>query len=100
MQIYESCLGNLYVCEDGYIPETCETCGNSDLYIGSYIKGDVQKLSDIVIQKLDFYGGEHVKEILKLVDQKTKLSEEEKEKIKQNIQEYLFKNIEEIFDWE
>ena len=81
MQIYESCTGNIYIVEDGYSPERCSFCGDTDNYLGSYRKGNVQSISEVLIDLLLEYNEEYVREIFKEISLMEKLNAEQKAEI-------------------
>ena len=81
MQIYESCTGNIYIVEDGYSPERCGFCGDTDNYLGSYRKGNVQSISEVLIDLLLEYNEEYVREIFKEISLMEKLNAEQKAEI-------------------
>ena len=81
MQIYESCTGNIYIVEDGYSPERCGFCGDTDNYLGSYRKGNVQSISEVLTDLLIEYNEEYVKEIFKEISLMEKLNAEQKAEI-------------------
>ena len=61
MQIYESYTGNTYIVEYGYNPGVCGFCGDTDDYLGSYRKGNVQSISEVLIDLLLEYNEEYVR---------------------------------------
>ena len=81
MQIYESCTGNIYIVEDGYNPGVCGFCGDTDNYIGSYRKGNVQSISEVLIDLLLEYNEKYVKEIFKEICEVEKITEKQKKEI-------------------
>ena len=78
MQIYESCTGNIYIVEDGYNPGVCGFCGDTDEYLGSYRKGNVQSISEVLIDLLLEYNEKYVKEIFKEICTEEKITEKQK----------------------
>lgn len=81
MQIYESCTGNIYIAENGYNPGVCGFCGDTDEYLGSYRKGNVQSISEVLTDLLIEYNEEYVKEIFKEISLMEKLNAEQKAEI-------------------
>jgi len=97
MQIYESCTGNIYIVEDGYSPERCGFCGDTDNYLGSYRKGNVQSISEVLIDLLLEYNEEYVREIFKEISLMEKLNAEQKAEINELMVKEFRKRIETIF---
>lgn len=97
MQIYESCTGNIYIVEDGYSPERCSFCGDTDNYLGSYRKGNVQSISEVLIDLLLEYNEEYVREIFKEISLMEKLNAEQKAEINELMVKEFRKRIETIF---
>ena len=97
MQIYESCTGNIYIVEDGYSPERCGFCGDTDEYLGSYRKGNVQSISEVLIDLLLEYNEEYVREIFKEISLMEKLNAEQKAEINELMVKEFRKRIETIF---
>ena len=97
MQIYESCTGNIYIVEDGYSPERCGFCGDTDNYLGSYRKGNVQSISEVLIDLLLEYNEEYVREIFKEISLMEKLNAEQKAEINELMAKEFRKRIETIF---
>lgn len=81
MQIYESCTGNIYIVEDGYSPERCGFCGDTDNYLGSYRKGNLKSIGETLVDLLLEYNEEYVKEIFKEISLMEKLNAEQKAEI-------------------
>jgi len=78
MQIYESCTGNIYIAEDGYSPERCGFCGDTDNYLGSYRKGNLKSIGETLIELMLEYDSEYVKEIYKEICTEEKITEIQK----------------------
>ena len=97
MQIYESCIGNIYIVEDGYNPDVCSFCGDTDNYLGSYRKGNVQSISEVLIDLLLEYNEEYVREIFKEISLMEKLNAEQKAEINELMVKEFRKRIETIF---
>lgn len=97
MQIYESCTGNIYIVEDEYDPGSCSVCGDTDEYIGSYRKGNVQSISEVLIDLLLEYNEEYVREIFKEISLMEKLNAEQKAEINELMVKEFRKRIETIF---
>ena len=97
MQIYESCTGNIYIVEDGYNPGVCGFCGDTDEYLGSYRKGNVQSISEVLIDLLLEYNEKYVKEIFKEICTEEKITENQKKEINNAIEQNFRKRIETIF---
>lgn len=97
MQIHESCTGNIYIVEDGYSPERCGFCGDTDNYLGSYRKGNVQSISEVLIDLLLEYNEEYVREIFKEISLMEKLNAEQKAEINELMVKEFRKRIETIF---
>ena len=97
MQIYESCTGNIYIVEDGYSPERCGFCGDTDNYLGSYRKGNVQSISEVLIDLLLEYNEEYVREIFNEISLMEKLNAEQKAEINELMVKEFRKRIETIF---
>lgn len=97
MQIYESCTGNIYIVEDGYNPGVCGFCGDTDEYLGSYRKGNVQSISEVLIDLLLEYNEKYVKEIFKEICTEEKITEKQKKEINNAIEQNFRKRIETIF---
>lgn len=97
MQIYESCTGNIYIVEDGYSLERCGFCGDTDNYLGSYRKGNVQSISEVLIDLLLEYNEEYVREIFKEISLMEKLNVEQKAEINELMVKEFRKRIETIF---
>ena len=97
MQIYESCTGNIYIVEDGYNPGVCGFCGDTDNYLGSYRKGNVQSISEVLIDLLLEYNEEYVREIFKEISLMEKLNVEQKAEINELMVKEFRKRIETIF---
>ena len=81
MQIYESCTGNIYITENGYNQGRCSICGDSDNYLGSYRKGNIQSIGETLVDLLLEYNEEYVKEIFKEISLMEKLSAEQRAEI-------------------
>ena len=97
MEIYESCTGNIYITENGYNTGKCSICGDTDNYIGSYRKGNVQSISEVLIDLLLEYNEEYVREIFKEISLMEKLNAEQKAKINELMVKKFRKRIETIF---
>lgn len=97
MQIYESCISNIYIVEDGYSPERCSFCGDTDNYLGSYRKGNVQSISEVLIDLLLEYNEEYVREIFNEISLMEKLNAEQKAEINELMVKEFRKRIETIF---
>ena len=97
MQIYESCTGNIYISENGYAPGRCLICGDTDEYLGSYRKGNVQSISEVLTDLLIEYNEEYVKEIFKEICLVEKITENQKKEINRQIEQNFRKRIETIF---
>ena len=97
MQIYESCISNIYIVEDGYSTERCSFCGDTDNYLGSYRKGNVQSISEVLIDLLLEYNEEYVREIFKEISLMEKLNAEQKAEINELMVKEFRKRIETIF---
>ena len=97
MQIYESCTGNIYIAENGYAPGRCSMCGDTDNYLGSYRKGNVQSISEVLIDLLLEYNEEYVREIFKEISLMEKLNAEQKAEINELMVKEFRKRIETIF---
>lgn len=97
MQIYESCTGNIYIVEDGYSPERCGFCGDTDNYLGSYRKGNLKSIGETLIELMLEYNSEYVKEIFKEICTEEKITEKQKKEINESIEKNLRKRIETIF---
>ena len=63
MQIYESCTGNIYIAEDGYSPERCGFCGDTDNYLGSYRKGNLKSIGETLIELMLEYDFRYMKDL-------------------------------------
>ena len=96
MQIYESCTGNIYIAENGYDPGRCSMCGDTDNYLGSYGKGNVQSISEVLIDLLLEYNEEYVREIFKEICLVEKITEKQKKEINESLEKNLRKRIETI----
>lgn len=81
MQIYESCTGNIYITENGYNQGRCSICGDSDNYLGSYRKGNIQSIGETLVDLLLEYNEEYVKEIFKEISLMEKLNAEQRAEI-------------------
>lgn len=97
MQIYESCTGNIYIVEDVYSPERCGFCGDTDNYLGSYGKGNIQSISEVLTDLLIEYNEEYVREIFKEISLMEKLNAEQKAEINELMVKEFRKRIETIF---
>ena len=97
MQIYESCTGNIYIVEDGYSSGRCGFCGDTDNYLGSYRKGNVQSISEVLIDLLLEYNEEYVREIFKEISLMEKLNADQKAEINELMVKKFRKRIETIF---
>ena len=97
MQIYESCTGNIYIVEDVYSPERCGFCGDTDNYLGSYGKGNIQSISEVLTDLLIEYNEEYVREIFKEISLTEKLNAEQKAEINELMVKEFRKRIETIF---
>lgn len=97
MQIYESCTGNIYIVEDVYSPERCGFCGDTDNYLGSYGKGNIQSISEVLTDLLIEYNEEYVREIFKEISLMEKLNAEQKAEINELMVKEFRKRIELIF---
>ena len=97
MQIYESCTGNIYVVEDGYSPERCGFCGDTDNYLGSYRKGNLKSIGETLIELMLEYNSEYVKEIYKEICEVEKITEKQKKEINKTIEQNFRKRVETIF---
>ena len=97
MQIYESCTGNIYITENGYNHGRCSICGDTDNYLGSYGKGNVQSISEVLIDLLLEYNEKYVKEIFKEICEVEKITEKQKKEINKAIEQNFRKRIETIF---
>ena len=97
MQIYESCTGNIYIVEDGYSPERCGFCGDTDNYLGSYRKGNLKSIGETLVDLLLEYNEEYVKEIFKEISLMEKLNAEQKAEINELMVKEFRKRIETIF---
>nr|DAP61622.1 MAG TPA: hypothetical protein [Caudoviricetes sp.] len=98
MQIYESCTGNIYIAENGYDPGRCSMCGDTDNYLGSYGKGNVQSISEVLIDLLLEYNEEYVREIFKEICLVEKITEKQKKEINKAFEQNFRKRIEIIFE--
>jgi len=83
--------------EDGYSPERCSFCGDTDNYLGSYRKGNVQSISEVLIDLLLEYNEEYVREIFKEISLMEKLNAEQKAEINELMVKEFRKRIETIF---
>ncbi len=97
MQIYKSCIDNIYIAENGYDPGRCSMCGDTDNYLGSYRKGNVQSISEVLIDLLLEYNEEYVREIFKEISLMEKLNAEQKAEINELMVKEFRKRIETIF---
>ena len=97
MQIYESCISNIYIVEDGYSPERCGFCGDTDNYLGSYRKGNLKSIGETLIELMLEYDSEYVKEIFKEICEVEKITENQKKEINKAIEQNFRKRIETIF---
>lgn len=97
MQIYESCTGNIYIAENGYDSGRCSMCGDTDEYLGSYRKGNVQSISEVLIDLLLEYNEEYVREIFKEISLMEKLNAEQKAEVNELMVKEFRKRIETIF---
>lgn len=97
MQIYESCISNIYIAEDGYNSGVCGFCGDTDNYLGSYRKGNIQSISEVLIDLLLEYNEEYVREIFKEISLMEKLNAEQKAEINELMAKEFRKRIETIF---
>lgn len=97
MQIYESCISNIYIEEDGYNSGVCGFCGDTDNYLGSYRKGNIQSISEVLIDLLLEYNEEYVREIFKEISLMEKLNAEQKAEINELMAKEFRKRIETIF---
>nr|DAJ37079.1 MAG TPA: hypothetical protein [Caudoviricetes sp.] len=97
MQIYESCTGNIYIAENGYDPGRCSMCGDTDNYLGSYRKGNIQSISEVLTDLLIEYNEEYVREIFKEISLMEKLNAEQKAEINELMVKKFRKRIETIF---
>lgn len=78
MQIYESCISNIYIAEDGYNPGVCGFCGDTDNYLGSYRKGNLKSIGETLTELMLEYDSEYVKEIFKEICEVEKITENQK----------------------
>ena len=83
--------------EDIYSPERCGFCGDTDNYLGSYRKGNVQSISEVLIDLLLEYNEEYVREIFKEISLMEKLNAEQKAEINELMVKEFRKRIETIF---
>ena len=83
--------------EDGYNPGVCGFCGDTDEYLGSYRKGNVQSISEVLIDLLLEYNEKYVKEIFKEICTEEKITEKQKKEINNAIEQNFRKRIETIF---
>jgi hypothetical protein len=83
--------------EDIYSPERCSFCGDTDNYLGSYRKGNVQSISEVLIDLLLEYNEEYVREIFKEISLMEKLNAEQKAEINELMVKEFRKRIETIF---
>ena len=97
MQIYESCTGNIYIVEDGYIPEICGFCGDTDEYLGSYRKGNLKSIGETLIELMLDYDFRYMKEIYKEICEVEKITEKQKKEINESLEQNFRKRIETIF---
>lgn len=97
MQIYESCIGNIYIVEDGYNPDVCSFCGDTDNYLGSYRKGNLKSIGETLIELMLEYNEEYVREIFKEISLMEKLNAEQKAEINELMVKEFRKRIETIF---
>ena len=97
MQIYESCISNIYIAEDGYNPGVCGFCGDTDNYLGSYRKGNLKSIGETLIELMLEYDSEYVKEIFKEICEVEKITENQKKEINKSIEQNFRKRIETIF---
>lgn len=97
MQIYESCTGNIYITDSGYNPGVCGFCGDTDNYLGSYGKGNIQSIGETLIELMLEYDSKYVKEIFKEICEVEKITEKQKKEINESIEKNLRKRIETIF---
>lgn len=97
MQIYESCTGNIYIVEDGYSPERCGFCGDTDNYLGSYRKGNLKSIGETLVELMLEYDSEYVREIFKEICLVEKITEKQKKEINESIEKNLRKRIDVIF---
>ena len=97
MEIYESCTGNIYIVENGYAPGRCSIYGDTDEYLGSYRKGNVQSISEVLIDLLLEYNEEYVREIFKEISLMEKLNAEQKAEVNELMVKEFRKRIETIF---
>lgn len=97
MQIYESCTGNIYIVEDGYSPEICGFCGDTDEYLGSYRKGNLKSIGETLIELMLDYDFRYMKEIYKEICEVEKITEKQKKEINESLEQDFRKRIETIF---
>jgi len=97
MQIYESCISNIYIAEDGYNPGVCGFCGDTDNYLGSYRKGNLKSIGETLIELMLEYDFRYMKEIYKEICTEEKITENQKKEINRQIEQNFRKRIETIF---
>ena len=97
MQIYESCIGNIYIVEDGYNPDVCSFCGDTDNYLGSYRKGNLKSIGETLIELMLEYDCRYMTEIYKEICEEENITEKQKKEINTAIEQNFRKRIETIF---
>ncbi len=97
MQIYKSCIDNIYIAENGYDPGRCSMCGDTDEYLGSYRKGNLKSIGETLIELMLEYDSEYVKEIFKEICEEEKITEKQKKEINESIERNFRKRIDVIF---
>ena len=97
MQIYKSCIDNIYIAENGYDPGRCSMCGDTDEYLGSYRKGNLKSIGETLVELMLEYDSEYVREIFKEISLMEKLNAEQKAEINELMVKEFRKRIETIF---
>ena len=97
MQIYESCISNIYIMEDEYNPGVCGFCGDTDEYLGSYRKGNLKSIGETLIELMLDYDFRYMKEIYKEICEIEKITEKQKKEINESIERNFRKRIDVIF---
>ena len=97
MKIYESCTGNIYITENRYNPGRCSICGDTDEYLGSYRKGDIQSSGETLVNLMLEYDFRYMKEIYKEICATEGITEKQKKGINNAIEQNFRKKIDVIF---
>lgn len=97
MQIYESCISNIYIVEDGYNPGVCGFCGDTDNYLGSYRKGNLKSIGETLIELMLEYDFRYMKGIYKEICATEGITEKQKKEINESLEQNFRKRVETIF---